>query len=73
MLQLMDLGTQLKVVLKDAAGNATIPNANESIDISASGAATAATVGIGDEQLRLVKEVIWCKRTLSTVHIFVAS
>jgi len=40
-------GTLVKAVLKDAAGNLTIPNANQSIDFSQAGAATASTVGIG--------------------------
>jgi len=44
-------GTEVKITLKDSAGNATIPNANESIDLSVSGAATITTVGVnGDAQ-----------------------
>ena len=44
-------GTEVKITLTDAAGLATIPNANESIDVSVSGAADITTVGIaGDAQ-----------------------
>ena len=50
-------GTEVKITLTDAAGLATIPNANESIDVSVSGAADITTVGIaGDAQSTGEKE-----------------